>query len=66
MRKLNFVFVFVTLNVQLVAQGNFIVGSLIPPPQSMDFLPTLEITINFSNAVDISSLNDIPIPHQLS
>ena len=45
-------------NVQLAAQINPEVISVTPLPQSMDFLPTLEISIDFNRAVDITSFND--------
>ena len=46
------------LNLQLAAQGSLKVNSISPLPQSMNFLPTLEITINFNSEVDITSFND--------
>jgi hypothetical protein len=51
-------FTMAALNMQMVAQSNLAVNSVIPPPQSMNFLPTLEISINFNSAVDITSFND--------
>ncbi len=47
-----------TLNIKLVAGGDFSISSVQPPPQSMNFLPTLEILINFSDAIDLTSIND--------
>ena len=51
-------FTMAALNMQMAAQSNLAVNSVIPPPQSMNFLPTLEISINFNSAVDITSFND--------
>jgi hypothetical protein len=58
MKILKLFLTIIILNLQLAAQGNFGVSSVSPSPQSMNFLPTLEITINFSSAVDITSIND--------
>jgi len=58
MKTLNLIFAFGMLNLQIAAQSNLEVNSVIPPPQSMNLLPTLEVTINFNNAVDITSIND--------
>ena len=58
MKVLKLILTIITLNLQLTAQGNFRVSSVSPPPQSMNFLPTLEININFSSAVDFTSFND--------
>ncbi len=58
MKILFLLFVFVVLNLQLFAQGSLEVNNVSPPAQSMNFLPTLEITINFNRAVDITSFND--------
>ncbi|MDH3268949.1 MAG: FG-GAP-like repeat-containing protein [Ignavibacteria bacterium] len=46
------------LNVQLAAQVSLEVMNVTPSPQSMNFLPTLEISIDFNKAVDITSFND--------
>ena len=46
------------LNISLPAQGSLEVMSVTPSPQSMNFLPTLEISIDFNRAVDITSFND--------
>jgi hypothetical protein len=51
-------FVITCLNLQLSAQGNFEVNTVSPPPQSMNFLPSLEITIHFSTSIDVNSFND--------
>ena len=51
-------FTMAALNMQMAAQSNLAVNSVIPPPQSMNFLPTLEISINFNSAVDRTSFND--------
>ena len=51
-------FLISTFGLQLSAQGNFSVNSVSPQPQSMNFLPTLEISINFNNAIDITSFDD--------
>ncbi len=45
-------------NLQIAADQAFTVSSVSPPAQSINFLPSLEITINFSDAVDIASFND--------
>jgi FG-GAP-like repeat/Bacterial Ig-like domain/Secretion system C-terminal sorting domain len=58
MKILKLIFAIILLNLQLAAQGNLAVSSVSPPPQTMNFLPSLEITINFNNAVDITSFND--------
>jgi len=58
MRPTLILIISMTINLLLYAQGNFNVNSISPPPQSMNFLPTVEITINFSSAVDITSFND--------
>jgi hypothetical protein len=52
------IIVIAIFNINLVYAGNFNVVSVSPPPQSLNFLPSLEITINFSGAVDLSSFND--------
>ncbi len=46
------------LNVSLTGQGSLEVMSVTPSSQSMNFLPTLEISIDFNRAVDITSFND--------
>jgi len=46
------------INIKLFSGGSFNVSSVSPPSQSLNFLPSLEITINFSSAVDVSSFND--------
>ena len=51
-------FIIIALCPRIFAQGSFGVNTVSPPSQSLNFLPTLEITINFSDAVDISSFND--------
>jgi hypothetical protein len=48
----------VTLNFSSLANGGLKVISVSPQPQSMNFLPTLEIIVNFNSAVDITSFND--------
>ena len=58
MKKLILVFIIALLNLQLTAQGNLEVTGVTPSPQSMNFLPKLEISINFNKAVDINSFND--------
>ena len=58
MNLLLILFVIAALNLQLTAQSSLAINSVSPPPQSMNFLPTLEITINFNSAVDITSFND--------
>ena len=58
MKILDIILTVILLNLQLFAQGNLAVSSVSPPPQSVNFLPTLEITINFNSAVDIASFND--------
>jgi hypothetical protein len=58
MKSLFVLFILTVLCPLIFAQGNFGVNTVSPPSQSLNFLPTLEITINFSNAVDISSFND--------
>ena len=45
-------------NMQIVVGQVFKVSSVSPPAQSMNYLPSLEITINFSDVVDIASFND--------
>jgi hypothetical protein len=52
------IFVIVILNLQLMAQGNFSVHSFQPAAQSMNYLPTAEIIINFNSIVDVNSFND--------
>ncbi len=57
--KLLYVFlVIASLSLPMMAQTNLSVNSVSPPPQSLNFLPTLEITINFNSAIDIASFND--------
>lgn len=46
------------LYVRLAAQIDIEVIGVTPSPQSTNFLPTLEISIDFNNAVDITSFND--------
>ncbi len=58
MRLVFILIVIISINLQLSAQGNFEVTTVSPPPQSMNFLPSLEITIHFSDAIDITSFND--------
>lgn len=58
MKLLILIFTIAVVNLQTNAQSNITVSSISPPPQSMNFLPTLEITVNFSTAVDITSFND--------
>jgi hypothetical protein len=58
MKSVFLLFIVTAFCVQVFAQGNFGVSTVSPPSQSMNFLPTLEITINFSSAVDITSFND--------
>jgi hypothetical protein len=58
MRLLKLTFLFVTLNLGLFAQSNLEIISVTPPSQSMNFLPSLEIVINFSDPIDVDSFND--------
>jgi hypothetical protein len=58
MRLLKLFAIIIALNLELIAQGNFHVTSVTPPAQSMNFLPSLEIVINFSDPVDVTSFND--------
>lgn len=58
MRLLKLTLLIITLHLGLFAQGNLHVTSVMPPPQSLNFLPSLEIVINFSNPVDVSTFND--------
>ncbi len=58
MRLLKLTFVIITLQLELFAQANLQVSSITPPPQSMNFLPTLEMSINFNKAINITSFND--------
>jgi hypothetical protein len=58
MKKLILVLAIVLLNLRLTAQGNPEVTGVTPLPQSMNFLPTLEISINFNKVVDINSFDD--------
>jgi hypothetical protein len=58
MKSVFVLFILTALCPRVFAQGNFGVNTVSPPSQSMNFLPTLEITINFSSAVDITSFND--------
>jgi len=58
MKSVFVLFILIALCPQKFAQGSFGVNTVSPPPQSMNFLPTLEITINFTNAVDITSFDD--------
>lgn len=50
--------IIIIINMRLIGGGNLNIVSVSPSSQSMNFLPSLEITINFSNPVDISSFND--------
>ncbi len=58
MKSVFVLFIIIALYQQTSAQGNFGVSTVSPPSQSLNFLPTLEITIDFSSAVDITSFND--------
>ncbi|MBK9097035.1 MAG: VCBS repeat-containing protein [bacterium] len=58
MKSVFLLFILSALWLQVFAQGNFVVNTVSPQSQSLNFLPTLEITINFSSAVDIASFND--------
>jgi len=58
MKYLLYLFSITIFTLQIAAQTNLAVISTSPPPQSMNFLPTVEISINFNNAVDITSFND--------
>ncbi|MGB5531031.1 MAG: FG-GAP-like repeat-containing protein, partial [Ignavibacteriaceae bacterium] len=58
MRLLKLTLVIFTLNLKLIAQGNLAIISVIPPPQSLNFQPSLEIVINFNDPVDVTSFND--------
>ena len=58
MKSLFVLFILTGLFPRILAQGNLGVNTVSPPPQSMNFLPSLEVTINFSSAVDITSFND--------
>ncbi len=58
MKSLFVLFILTVLCPRVFAEGNFGVSTVSPPSQSLNFLPTLEITINFSSAVDITSFND--------
>ncbi len=58
MKHLLYLFSIPIFTLQMAAQTNLAVISTSPPPQSMNFLPTVEISINFNNAVDITSFND--------
>lgn len=58
MKILLLIFTITILNLQIIAQGNLFVSSASPPPQSMNFLPSVEIVINFNNPIDITSFND--------
>jgi hypothetical protein len=58
MKYLIYLFSTTVFTLQIAAQTNLAVISTSPPPQSINFLPTVEISINFNNAVDITSFND--------
>ncbi len=58
MKSVFLLFIVTALYLQVFAQGNFGVSTVSPPSQSMNFLPTLEITINFNSEVDLTSFND--------
>ena len=48
----------VVFNLQLIAGGGFSVNSVLPASQSINYLPSADVVINFSTAVDITSFND--------
>ena len=58
MKRLKLTFSVLVLNLQLFAQGNLEVTNVMPPPQSLNFLPSLEIVIDFNIPIDITSFND--------
>jgi hypothetical protein len=58
MKSVYLLFLIYVFCLQVFARGSFGVNTVSPPSQSMNFLPTLEITINFSSTVDIASFND--------
>jgi hypothetical protein len=58
MKYLKLSLIITGFNLQLFAQDNLEVISMFPSPHSLNPLPTLEISINFNKAVDISSFND--------
>ena len=58
MKWLKLTFSVIVLSLQLFAQGNLEVTNVMPPPQSLNFLPSLEIVIDFNIPIDITSFND--------
>jgi len=42
----------------LTAGGNLTVTNVTPPPQSTNFLPSVELVIDFSNSLNVSTFND--------
>jgi len=58
MKRLKLIFSVIVLNLQLFAQGNLEVTNVMPPPQSLNFLPSLEIVVDFNIPIDITSFND--------
>jgi hypothetical protein len=58
MKRLKLTISVILLSLQLFAQGNLEVTNVMPPPQSLNFLPSLEIVIDFNIPIDITSFND--------
>ena len=58
MKLLKLALIITAFNMHLPAQDSLEVISMFPSPQSLNPLPTLEISIDFNKAVDISSFND--------
>jgi FG-GAP-like repeat/Secretion system C-terminal sorting domain/Bacterial Ig-like domain len=48
----------VLFSIQIINGQSFAVNSFSPPAQSMNFLPSLEIVINFNTSIDITSFDD--------
>ncbi len=48
----------VLFSIQVTTGQSFKVNSVTPPAQSINFLPSLEIVINFNRAIDITSFDD--------
>ena len=57
MKLFKLFFIILLLYLRLAAQIDLEVISVTPTPQSMNFLPTLEISIDFNSAVDIAAIN---------
>ena len=58
MKHLKLALIIIACNMHLSARDNPEVPDVFPLPQSLNPLPTLEISVNFNKAVDISSFND--------